>query len=429
MTASQHSHWGSSSSLPFRLLQRSPPAVGAQLLIVREDATVWAAEVVDFSTSLQPACLLQSSNYEIVCYDLNPFNHCGATRGVTPEQFCQDASAYCRMLVTDKRYSKVYDAITDNTLDVKDQLILIGLQRERGVRRAEFEDMRTVRDLAEILRPVTQTVRGDVGGAARAYLRKCGHRKVLVNGAAAVHSRGASRGRACWQQSRGTNDAPNGATAGGSAAVGASSSGSDDACDDDDDDANSTAFLIVAYVRKYYAAFAATLEMALELRAAVVLIDGVDEASGRKEQVEEYVLRTLVPMGVRVVMTSRPNGVRLEALPEYYQRQFVVFDLEPLDDAQRLRLAKAQLNEDDEFVANLLQFGRIRAGHDDLYRRARDNGPAARSCARRLERASVPNQIEGLGAAGEVTYNADMRQRRVGVSVGRTSLSRPRKSF
>ena len=37
---------------------------------------------------------------------------------------------------------------------MKDQLILIGLQRERGVRRAEFEDMRTVRDLAEILRPV-----------------------------------------------------------------------------------------------------------------------------------------------------------------------------------------------------------------------------------------------------------------------------------
>ena len=52
----------------------------------------------------------------------------------------------------------------------------------------------------------------------------------------------------------------------------------------------------------------------------------IDEAAGLKESIEEYVLRVLVPMGVRLVVTSRPEGVRLEL----YEKGWVVMNLMPL---------------------------------------------------------------------------------------------------
>jgi alkylated DNA nucleotide flippase Atl1 len=56
--------------------------------------------------------------------------------------------------------------------------------------------------------------------------------------------------------------------------------------------------------------------------------------------VEEYVLRTLVPMGLQVVATSRPEGVRLSACPEYDGYPWLVLDLAPLTPEQQLACAK-----------------------------------------------------------------------------------------
>ncbi len=49
------------------------------------------------------------------------------------------------------------------------------------------------------------------------------------------------------------------------------------------------------------------IQVAYELRALIVLLDGVDEAAGKREAVEDLVLKSLVPMGQRVVVSSRPE--------------------------------------------------------------------------------------------------------------------------
>ena len=46
---------------------------------------------------------------------------------------------------------------------------------------------------------------------------------------------------------------------------------------------------------------------AYELRALVVILDGVDEASGLKPQVEEFVLKSLAQDRIGLVVTARPE--------------------------------------------------------------------------------------------------------------------------
>ena len=57
-----------------------------------------------------------------------------------------------------------------------------------------------------------------------------------------------------------------------------------------------------------------TLDMLLQLfesRSLILLIDGIDEAASLKTTVEDYITQTLVPSGHQVIVTSRPEGVRL----------------------------------------------------------------------------------------------------------------------
>ena len=65
----------------------------------------------------------------------------------------------------------------------------------------------------------------------------------------------------------------------------------------------------------------------------VVLLDGIDEAAGLKEELEDWLHGTLVPRGIQIVVTSRPEGVR----PEKYQRRFVLMNLRPLSTEQQVR--------------------------------------------------------------------------------------------
>ena len=45
------------------------------------------------------------------------------------------------------------------------------------------------------------------------------------------------------------------------------------------------------------------------LAVAVVVLDGIDEAARLRSAVTRFVLEVLVPLGLRVVCTSRPEGV------------------------------------------------------------------------------------------------------------------------
>ena len=73
------------------------------------------------------------------------------------------------------------------------------------------------------------------------------------------------------------------------------------------------------------------LLQAHEMRALIVLMDGIDEAAGMKEAIEEFVHREVVASGNRLVVTSRPEGVRLEL----YVDRFIVINLLQLSDEQQ----------------------------------------------------------------------------------------------
>ena len=68
------------------------------------------------------------------------------------------------------------------------------------------------------------------------------------------------------------------------------------------------------------------LTMAFEMRAVVLVLDGIDEASGRRDDIQDLVLNVLVRMGQRLITTSRPEGVKLER----FKATFVIISLEPL---------------------------------------------------------------------------------------------------
>lgn len=86
------------------------------------------------------------------------------------------------------------------------------------------------------------------------------------------------------------------------------------------------------------------LAQAYQMRALVCCIDGVDEAANLKSRIEDLVVDQLAPMGVRVVVSSRPEGVRLERYAS-----FIVMNLSPLDDAQQRAAISVQLKNSKEY--------------------------------------------------------------------------------
>ena len=53
-----------------------------------------------------------------------------------------------------------------------------------------------------------------------------------------------------------------------------------------------------------------------------------------KLAVEDYVTKTLVPMGVPLLVTSRPEGIR----KRLYSRDFVIMNLKPLSQDQQHKI-------------------------------------------------------------------------------------------
>ena len=122
--------------------------------------------------------------------------------------------------------------------------------------------------------------------------------------------------------------------------------------------------LLRLYIDEEYGAASARalmLQQALELRCLIVVLDGVDEASGFERLIEAFVIEELVPGGSRVVVTSRPTGIRRAK----YEKGFTIFDLKPLSDEQMRSVIQMQCTS--PFFDHLLAFARIRRGHDRIY--------------------------------------------------------------
>ena len=71
-----------------------------------------------------------------------------------------------------------------------------------------------------------------------------------------------------------------------------------------------TLYIEANFAGKKYETWRKMLSQASEMRALVVLIDGVDEAAGLRDVIEAFIHGELVPSGNRVLVTSRPEGVR-----------------------------------------------------------------------------------------------------------------------
>ena len=101
------------------------------------------------------------------------------------------------------------------------------------------------------------------------------------------------------------------------------------------------------------------LTMAFEMRAVVLVLYGIDEASDRLDDIQDLVLNVLVRMGQRLITTSRPEGVTLER----FKSTFVIISLKPLSEEQAKKAIDQQMQElqtGREFSYNLLQFLSIR---------------------------------------------------------------------
>ena len=106
------------------------------------------------------------------------------------------------------------------------------------------------------------------------------------------------------------------------------------------------------------------LFQAFELKALIVLLDGVDEAAGYKECVEDFIHHELVPSGNRMLITSRPLGVTLSR----YTEKFSVLNLKELSVEMKREVIKQQL-DGSQFFDHLLALSATQKKLDEQWDR------------------------------------------------------------
>ena len=130
------------------------------------------------------------------------------------------------------------------------------------------------------------------------------------------------------------------------------------------------------------------LRQAYSMRLLVPLIDGIDEAAGLKKPIEDFIVDELVPKHMQVVVTSRPEGVRLWL----YQFEWVIMNLAKLTDEQSSQAVNAQLGS-NTFFENATRFSTIRRGQEDNYEKAF----ASQELRDQIESFSADNHLEKGG--------------------------------
>ena len=101
---------------------------------------------------------------------------------------------------------------------------------------------------------------------------------------------------------------------------------------------------------------------AYDMRALVILVDGVDEAASLRLHVEEFIHYELVPSGNRMLVTSRPDGITMPL----YLTNFAVVSLRPLTESQQRRVAQSQMRG-SAFYEHLVAITAARKRQDELW--------------------------------------------------------------
>ena len=158
------------------------------------------------------------------------------------------------------------------------------------------------------------------------------------------------------------------------------------------------------YAGKKYESWCTMLMQAYDMRALIVLLDGVDEAAGLRDQIENFVHKEVVPSGNRVLVTSRPEGVQLST----YSKTFIVMNLCQLTNEQQRRVINIQM-QGNIFFDHLLSLGEVRKKLDNAYKKV---SALARND---LETLYLPSmwkiKLEAKDGAGDATYVWDPEER------------------
>ena len=107
------------------------------------------------------------------------------------------------------------------------------------------------------------------------------------------------------------------------------------------------------------------LRTAYQLRTLVLIFDGLDEGASIRAPLERFFSEVLLRKKVRFVVSSRPEGVKLEN----YEQDYMIMNLAPLSEAQQSTIVQHQLGG-DEFFDHFVKLSSIRKQHDQLYLRS-----------------------------------------------------------
>jgi hypothetical protein len=167
-------------------------------------------------------------------------------------------------------------------------------------------------------------------------------------------------------------------------------------------------YIASVYSGKKMESWCTMLMQAYDMRALVVLLDGVDEAAGLRDQIENFVHKEIVPSGNRVLVTSRPEGVKLET----YSKTFIVMNLCQLTNEQQRRVINIQM-QGNIFFDHLLSLGEVRKKLDDAYRKVANN---ARNDLETMYMPSLWTTVDNKTDVGDgktFKFNQDERQTEV----------------
>ena len=356
---------------------------GTKLLVHADDGGIVDATVVSPPTyekevlSNQHKLVIAGKDSEDAgterAFDLNEFNHCCSPE-LSAKEFDELRQSFCKHVVS--RDQMVQDAITGNQQHIEHQVLELAIVEEKALKDYTLPDVwkavKRISDFERIL--LSSHGKGRTSGAGQA------HHVLLRAGAGTGKTWSALQLNFLLAKSL-ANEHKTKVVVPLLIRVQrlvrilrtARKSGALD--------------LITLYIDEEYKdkdpKWHLMLSQALQMRALVLIFDGIDEASGRREIIEDYIM-TLVPLALSVVATSRPEGVRIDK----YRHGWVVMDLERLSEKQMKAMVSNQL-EGSHFFQKAMDFVKIRKEHDAVYVKAFTSQQR-----QQLENLSAPNLLK-----------------------------------
>ncbi|KAH8074817.1 hypothetical protein JL720_10555 [Aureococcus anophagefferens] len=316
--------------------------VPGQRLLVLDPATRLREDalVVSAAGGGRPAVVRFEDRDEDEPVDLNAFNHSVAR--MSRAHLVSALREYARAVALENEF--VEDAITGKHLHALRQTLHIGLAERDGVGGVAAERYGDARRSSDLVALLTEPQQGD-GSAGEAAAQP-----VLIMAEAGTGKSWMTKQIAC-------------------AAAKAVQTG--------DPAGQFYPLVIYAFIRIKFGdqpATCAALLQCFQQRTLCVIVDGIDEAADLKALIENFIFREIVPLGHRLLVTSRPEAIDAKR----YAPSFVLLSLRKLD-AEAQALAIRQQVEDNEYFQRLAAFAEVRLRHDALWGHVPEDQQGAKS--------------------------------------------------